>query len=90
MSLYDGIGLDGNQNGKASGWSSSFTMLKSQLEAKKAALTKAKHAKFRQSHPVIAPVVNLNTGIKMEDRTDSSKTEMTPVSIQYNCNIIGV
>ncbi|XP_039266958.1 splicing factor 45-like [Styela clava] len=72
MSLYDGLGLDSNQGEKATGWSSSFTMLKSQLEAKKAALTKAKHEKFRSGNPVVAPVINLNKAVKTEEQLDYS------------------
>lgn len=66
MSLYDGMGLDGSQSGKATGWSSSFTMLKSQLEAKKAALTKAKNERLRTG-ATISPVINLNKGSRIED-----------------------
>ena len=33
MSLYDGLGIENNQS-KATGWSPSFQMLKSQLQVK--------------------------------------------------------
>ena len=90
MSLYEGMGLDNSQNEKPPGWSSSFTMLKSQLEAKKAALTKAKNAKFRQNVPVIAPVINLNKGNRTDEKTDYSQNDSPPVLVcsyySFICN----
>jgi len=56
MSLYDGLGVEKDQT-KAAGWSSSFDMLKTQLQARKATLTKAKNEKTKQA--TIAPVINL-------------------------------
>nr|CAB3265467.1 splicing factor 45-like [Phallusia mammillata] len=58
MSLYDGLGVDNNQD-KAVGWSPSFAMLKTQLQAKKATLAKAKSEKTRQPS-TIAPVIDFN------------------------------
>lgn len=57
MSLYDGLGVEKDQT-KAAGWSSSFDMLKTQLQARKATLTKAKNEKTKQA--TITPVINFN------------------------------
>jgi len=55
MSLYDGLGVDNNQN-KVNSWTPSFQMLKTQLQAKKATLTKAKAERARVS--TVAPVMD--------------------------------
>lgn len=58
MSLYDGLGVENNQS-KATSWSAGFQMLKTQLEVRKATLTKAKNERVRPSS-TLAPVIDFN------------------------------
>ncbi|CAK8674961.1 unnamed protein product [Clavelina lepadiformis] len=64
MSLYDGLGVESGQH-KAAGWSPSFQMLKTQLQARKATLTKAKNEKGRTM--TVAPVIDFNKLRQEED-----------------------
>lgn len=70
MSLYDGLGLD-NQS-KATNWSSGFQMLKTQLEVRKATLTKAKNERARPSS-TMAPVIDFNRLRQEEEDTSETK-----------------
>ncbi|KAL3853330.1 hypothetical protein ACJMK2_016878 [Sinanodonta woodiana] len=61
MSLYDGLDIDKGSGGDGtkpniSGWSSNYKLLKSQLQAKKAALVQSKKSK---PGTTLAPVVDL-------------------------------
>ncbi|XP_078489551.1 splicing factor 45 isoform X1 [Ciona intestinalis] len=75
MSLYDGLGVD-NTQGKATGWSPSFQMLKTQLQARKATLTKAKNEKGRLSSSV-APVVDF-TKLRQDDTSLEDMKDAKP------------
>jgi len=64
MSLYDGLEVDNNPTNKVATWSTGFQMLKTQLEARKATLTKAKNERNRVS--TVAPVIDFNK-LRQED-----------------------
>uniref|UniRef100_H2ZBN3 Splicing factor 45 n=1 Tax=Ciona savignyi TaxID=51511 RepID=H2ZBN3_CIOSA len=74
MSLYDGLGVENTQN-KATGWSPSFQMLKTQLQARKATLTKAKNEKGRSAVNSVAPVIDF-TKLRQDDTTMVSSEDM--------------
>jgi hypothetical protein len=60
MSLYDGLDIDkddGTSKSDVAGWSSSFKLLQSQLQAKKANLMQVK--KHKSSTNTMAPVIDL-------------------------------
>jgi len=84
MSLYDGLGVDNSQH-KAAGWSPSFAMLKTQLQARKATLAKAKNDKGRQVSTV-APVIDFN---KLRRDESSSPLLQEDVKESKPCVFLG-
>ena len=92
MSLYDDFDTPKHRTDKVAGWSSGIKLLQSQLQLKKAATPHAKREQNKKVAAVLAPVIDLKSKSRDNDKDDESKyygNTSTPsgISNEFDWNV---